>query len=63
LLERNGDIEVRANRWGIFLGEGVDMLSLKEKTVCILGSGYADLPLANAFAIENKSVKWVMDEA
>ena len=26
--------------------------------VCILGSGYAGLPLAKTSAIENKSVEW-----
>nr|QNO53685.1 hypothetical protein DJFKIEJF_00049 [Methanosarcinales archaeon ANME-1 ERB6] len=32
---------------------------MKNKTVCVVGLGYVGMPLANAFAIENKSVKWV----
>ena len=29
---------------------------MKHKTVCIIGSGYVGLPLANAFMTKNKSV-------
>jgi UDP-N-acetyl-D-mannosaminuronate dehydrogenase len=36
--------------------------TMKNKTVCIIGLGYVGLPLANAFMIENKSVKWVMGD-
>lgn len=35
-----------------------DKLGLDKYIVCILGSGYVGLPLAEAFVIENKSVKW-----
>jgi UDP-N-acetyl-D-mannosaminuronate dehydrogenase len=37
-------------------------LPMKDKTVCIVGLGYVGLPLAEAFVMENKSVKWVMSE-
>ena len=33
---------------------------MKDKTVSFIGSGYAGLPLAKAFMIENKSVESVL---
>ena len=31
---------------------------MKNRTACSIGLGYDGMPLANAFVIENKSVKW-----
>ncbi len=33
---------------------------MKNKTVCIIGLGYAGLPLVKAFMIENKSAESVL---
>ena len=33
-----------------------DVLPMKNKTSCIIGSAYASLPLAKAFVIENTKI-------